>query len=222
MKRLRPNPKAVLPSRVVVQGTSAQRVRSTVGHLLFGGGYEATADKNFGVEGPDRVSYSPSPWWILRWLLPQSEVRSSDVFVEFGCGKGRVVLDAARRYPFRRVVGVEVAPDLSDVARGLVAQERGRLRCTDVRIETVDASEYSVPDDMTHAYLYNPFYGATFDRVCANIIASLDRAPRPLHVIYLHPAHHEALTTTGRFRLVRLVHTTRIVPFARAAIYEAS
>jgi tRNA1(Val) A37 N6-methylase TrmN6 len=158
----------------------------------------------------------------LRWLLPQSEVGPNDVFIEFGCGKGRVVLDAARRYPFRRVVGVEIAPDLSDVARRLITRERARLRCRDVTIETVDATEYSIPDDMTHAYLYNPFYGETFERVCENIIASLDRAPRSLRVIYLHPANHETLAATGRFRLVRLVHTTRLVPLARAALYEAA
>jgi SAM-dependent methyltransferase len=202
-----------------------ERVRSTAGRLLFGGGFRETADAvsldSLGIERPDSVRYAASPWWILRWLLPQSAVRPSDVFVEFGCGKGRVVLDAARRYPFKRVVGVELSPCLSDVARGLVERERGRLRCGDVRIETVDAAAYSIPDDMTLAYLYNPFNGATFERVCANIVASLDRAPRTLRVIYLHPADHATLVDTGRFRLVRGVQTTRLVD-ERIAIYEAA
>lgn len=205
-----------------VRDSAGELLRRKAGPLLFGRTYEATADKSPGLQGPGRVQYSPSPWWILRWLLPRAEVKASDVFVEFGCGKGRVVLDAARRYPFRRVVGVELAPDLSEVARQLVERERSRLRCRDVRIETVDATEYPIPDDMTYAYLYNPFYGEIFERVCANIIASLDRAPRTLRMIYLHPAHHDTLMATGRFRLVRLVHTTRVVPLARAGVYEAA
>ena len=196
-------------------------MRSAAGQLIFGRGYGATSQKSFD-RVPDGVSYSPSPWWILRWLLPRTEVNSSDVFVEFGCGKGRVVLDAAKRYPFRRVEGVEISPDLSEAAGLLIDQNRHGLRCPDVRIETVDASQYEIPDDLTYAYLYNPFYGETFERVCANIISSLDRSPRRLRLIYLYPAQHDVLMASGRFRLARLVHTTRVVPLARAAIYDAA
>jgi SAM-dependent methyltransferase len=198
--------------------------RRAAGRLVFGGGLEETAGHvsldEAGIAQRDSVRYAASPWWVLRWLLPASAVRPSDVFVELGCGKGRVVLDAARRYPFRRVVGVELAPGLSDVARALVERERGRLRCRDVRIQTMDATEFRVPDDMTHAYLYNPFNGATFERVCANIVESLDRAPRTVRLMYLHPADDATLAATGRFRLVRRVHTTRLV-HESAAIYEA-
>ena len=200
-------------------------LRRTAGRLLFGAGLEETAGhvslEGAGVAHADSVRYAASPWWVLRWLLPRSAVRPSDVFVELGCGKGRVVLDAARRYPFRRVVGVELAPALSEVARALLERERDGLRCRDLRIETTDATEFAIPDDMTHAYLYNPFNGATFERVCANVVASLDRAPRTVRVMYLHAADHATLTATGRFRLVRRVRTTRLV-HESAAIYEAS
>lgn len=199
--------------------------RRAAGRLLFGPGLEETAGHlslhETGVAHPDSVRYAASPWWILRWLLPTSAVAPSDVFVELGCGKGRVVLDAARRYPFRRVVGVEMSEELSEIARGLVARERDHLRCRDIRIETADAAQFTIPDDMTHAYLYNPFNGATFERVTANIVASLDRAPRTVRLMYLHPADHATLAASGRFRLVRRVSTTRLV-HERAAIYEAS
>ena len=202
-----------------------QLLRSVVGRFL-GRGYTETGDRvmldRLGLEHPDRVGYSASPWWVLRWLLARSEVRPSDVFVEFGCGKGRIVLEAARRYPFRRVVGVELSPELSDVARGLIARERMSLRCRDVEIETADATEFAVPDDMTYAYLYNPFNGATFAKVCANILASLDRAPRSVRVIYVNPVEHPTLMATGRFHLVRRAEATRVFSPTRAAIYEAA
>jgi tRNA1(Val) A37 N6-methylase TrmN6 len=204
---------------------SRRAMRRGAGRLLFGGGLEETAGhvslEDAGVAHADAVRYGASPWWVLRWLLPASAVGPSDVFVELGCGKGRVVLDAARRYPFRGVVGVELAPALGDVARALVERERESLRCRDVRIETMDATEFAIPDDMTHAYLYNPFNGATFERVCANIVASLDRAPRTVRLMYLHPADHATLAATGRFRLVRRVRTARLV-HESAAVYEAS
>jgi SAM-dependent methyltransferase len=200
-------------------------LRRTAGRLLFRGGYEETDGRitleTLGLDHPDRLYYTASPWWILRWLLPKSDVKPSDVFVEFGCGKGRVVLDAARRYRFRRVVGVELSPDLSAVARRLVAQEQRRLRCHDVAIETTDAVRFPVPSDMTYAYLYNPFRGKTFEDVCANILESLDRFPRPLRMIYLNPVAHETLVGTGRFHLVRRVRSTRF-GHEVAAIYDAA
>jgi hypothetical protein len=74
---------------------------------------------------------------------------------------------------------------------------------------------------MTYAYMFNPFNGPTFDKVVGNIVASLDRAPRPLRVIYVMPVDHEALMATGRFRLLRRVRTTRLVSPVEAAVYEA-
>ena len=61
---------------------------------------------------PDRTNYLPSPWHVLPRALRYVGVSDRDVFVEFGCGKGRVVHQAARR-PFRRVVGVEISPVLA-------------------------------------------------------------------------------------------------------------
>jgi SAM-dependent methyltransferase len=207
------------------ESMAGQAMRGTAGRLLFKRGYGETSERvsmaSLGLDHPERVSYTASPWWILRWLLPEADVGASDVFVEFGCGKGRVVLDAARRYRFRRVIGVELSPDLSAVARRVVASENGNLRCHDVRIETADATAFEIPDDMTYAYFYNPFNGAIFEQVCENIAASLRRSPRFLRVIYLNPVEHDALMATGRFELVRRVHTTRFGR-ERAAIYEAA
>jgi precorrin-6B methylase 2 len=178
--------------------------------------------EELGLAHPDRAPYAPSAWWILRWLLPRSDVRPTDVFVEFGCGKGRVVLDAARRYPFARVVGVELSDELSDMSRRLVESNRASLRCSDVRIHTGDATSFTVPDDAMYAYLFNPFVGATFERVLSNVIESLDRRPPRLTIIYVQPEEHDRVMRTGRFRLVRQVHTTRIVAPVNAALYESN
>jgi SAM-dependent methyltransferase len=212
------------PALGSLPAVSGQRLRATVGRFVSGTRYQETAERvalaQLGLDHPDRVSYTASPWWALRLLLPRSAVSPSDVFVEFGCGKGRIVLEAALRYDFTRVVGVELAPELSEVARAIVAAEQHRLRCRDVTIETADATRYQVPDDMTHAYLYNPFTGTTFERVRANIVASLDRAPRRLRLIYLNPVEHETLTAGDRFRLKRRVRLPRVGH--GAAIYEAA
>jgi hypothetical protein len=169
-----------------------------------------------GIEGPDRMGYEPTRWKSLPTLLPRSEVSPSDVFVDFGSGMGRMVQQAAA-YPFARVVGVEVSEQLNQVARRNYAANRQRLACKDVDFVTCDAVEFPIPDDLTHAYLFNPFVGETFRRVVANIVASVDRAPRRTLLIYQNPLMKEALEQTERFRL--LAECTTALQY-RALIYE--
>ena len=57
---------------------------------------------------PDLTPYEPSSWLPLRWGLRRVHPGPDDVLVDFGCGKGRVICEAARR-PFARVIGVEIS-----------------------------------------------------------------------------------------------------------------
>jgi SAM-dependent methyltransferase len=151
---------------------------------------------------PDRVAYHPSPWYVLPRALRYLRVSDQDVFVDFGCGKGRVVHQAAKR-PFRRVVGVEISPSLAEVARNGLTAKRHQHRCRDVEIVVADVGEFEVPDDLTIGYLYHPFQDETFERLVRAIIDSLDRNPRRIRLIYFHPFHSSQLLATGRFRLVK-------------------
>jgi hypothetical protein len=179
------------------------RIRAWALDFAFERGLE-TAGRQYELEHfhPERVPYDPSGWFYLRRALRKSEVRPSDVFVDFGSGKGRVVYQAAR-YPFARVVGVEISPALSEVARRNIEGNRHRLVCQKVALVTADAAEFEVPDDMTVAYFFHPFAGATFERVISNILVSIDRRPRHVTLIYACPGEEESILRTGRFRLVR-------------------
>src|SRR5690242_18438132 len=70
----------------------------------------------------ERKAYAPTPWRLLRHILPPAEVHEGDVFADFGCGPGRVLLEAAESYPLRRVIGVEIEPELAEAARTLLRQ----------------------------------------------------------------------------------------------------
>jgi hypothetical protein len=102
-----------------------------------------------GLAAPNRVSYTPSHWLNLPRVLPRGEVTPHDVFIDFGSGKGRVVYQAARRYPFRRVIGVEVSEQLNAMARANIERNRRHLRCQDVELVTCDVFDYKIPDDVT-------------------------------------------------------------------------
>jgi SAM-dependent methyltransferase len=170
---------------------------------------------------PDRIYYMPSPWHVVPRALRYVGVSEDDVFADFGCGKGRAVHQAAK-WPFRRVIGVEISGDLAEIARTYLKARSQEHRCRNVEIVTADVGEYQVPDDLTIAYLFHPVVNETFDAVVRRLIDSLDRHPRPLRLIYVCPALSSAVLATGRFRLVKEQRSRLFDTHAsRAEIFES-
>ena len=50
-----------------------------------------------GVRSPE-VRYEPTPMDVVHQMLALAELRASDVVADLGCGDGRIVIEAARRY----------------------------------------------------------------------------------------------------------------------------
>lgn len=157
----------------------------------------------------ERGFYKPLPWGALSRILRKEDIGPNDVFVDLGAGKGRAVFLAAAHYPFKRVIGVELSEELSAVARANIAQVRHRLLCQDVELVTSDVLDYEIPEDVTVVFLYNPFRGQLFASVIEKLLASVDRRPRRMWVIYLYPTELEYVRSTGRFRVVRRVRGWR-------------
>ena len=155
-----------------------------------------------GLAHPERVRYEPTGWIDLQRIFRAHEPRPRDVFLDYGCGKGRVLVMAARRN-FARVIGVEIAPELCEVARRNLDSDRSRRRCGAVEVVVADVTEWEVPDDVTVAFMHNPFRGQVFEQAVAELLASLDRNPRRIRVIYRVPMEEQRLLATGRARLVQ-------------------
>ena len=169
---------------------------------------------------PDRVGYVPSAWHVLPRALHYLGVSDRDTFVDFGCGKGRVVHQAAIR-PFRRVIGVEISPVLAEIARTNLAARRRKHRCRNVEIVVSDVTQFQVPDDLTIGYLHNPFSGDTLDTVLRGIVDSIDRRPRRVRLIYVAaPQNGSQVLATGRFRLLK-EQRSRFLDVCATAIYES-
>jgi SAM-dependent methyltransferase len=149
--------------------------------------------EDVGFAHRNRRSYAPSPWRLLRRLLPVDAVSPDDVFADFGCGLGRVVLEAAEQYPFKRVVGVEIVPRFAAAADSLLRRNAGRLRASSWEIVNEDVARYRMPDDVTIAYFYDPFAGDLFDSVVEQLERSIERRPRRLRIVYLTPVESARL-----------------------------
>jgi SAM-dependent methyltransferase len=129
--------------------------------------------------------YVPSPGMLVDILLANlREDLGFFSFVDFGSGKGRVLL-VASHYPFREVVGVEFSPALHRIAEDNIRRYQSPARrCRSVRSVCADAATFPLPDHDCVLYFNNPFAEPVFARVLANVQAAHQRSPRKLYVLY--------------------------------------
>ena len=108
-------------------------------------------------------------------------------FIDMGSGKGRVLLMAAM-YPFARVLGVEVQPELDAIAqRNILAFAEPGRQCRQLESLCADAREFDFPAGDLVVYLFNPFPDYVLRDVLAKLIANAQREPRRIYVLYNAP-----------------------------------
>jgi hypothetical protein len=190
------------------------RTRQILSNAVFDRRYHVETDgevscAELGLADPRSTRYQPAGVTRLHRILPPREVSDDDVFIDFGSGKGRAVLQAAMHYRFRRVYGVELSERVHEIAVHNLEICRHRLCCRDVRLIRADAAEFEIPDDVTVALFNNPFVGELFEAVIERLLASVDRNPRPLRIVYGNPVEEDALLRTGRVQPVRTLRGWR-------------
>lgn len=108
-------------------------------------------------------------------------------FLDFGCGKGRAIM-LASRFPFKRIIGVELAPQLSTVAASNIQRfSAAWQQCHNIEVHNADATTFDYPAGPLVLYLYNPFFPPVLKRCLQNLTRSLANEPRELYVIYVIP-----------------------------------
>ena len=137
--------------------------------------------------------YQPTMARSFNRLLERVPLPPESVLVDFGCGKGRVLLLAVLR-GIRKAVGIEFSPELCAIARkniNIVEQATGsRL---DISVIEGDVTHYEIEDDQNVFFFFNPFDDVVLEAVVKNIKKSLQRKPREIAVIYYNPVHSHIL-----------------------------
>jgi SAM-dependent methyltransferase len=129
--------------------------------------------------------YVPSPGRLVDTLLfnIEEDLGRFD-FIDFGSGKGRVLL-VASHYPFRQVLGVEFSSELHHIAQENIRRYQSPARrCQAVHSICVDAATFALPEHACVLYFNNPFAGPVFARVLRNVQLAHERASRKVYVLY--------------------------------------
>lgn len=145
-------------------------------------------EKYFGIQTTGRVHssvpgcgyYSALPYRVTFRILKNLRLTNADVFVDVGCGKGRVVCCACR-LPLRRVVGLELNKGLLQEAIENVAAMRG------VRSEfepvAGPAQQYDFRD-ATVVFFFNPFEQEPMVQVINKLGVSYKTSARRIRIAY--------------------------------------
>jgi SAM-dependent methyltransferase len=136
------------------------------------------------------------PYEFERSLAALPVAASAFTFVDFGAGKGRAVLLAAR-LPFERVIGVELAPELHEIALRNVQASLPARRRADVDVHCMDACEFELPDAPLVLYLYHPFGPEVLAPLIQRVVSSYQRSARPIFVVYVNPFHQQLWIDAG-------------------------
>ncbi|MCP4097486.1 MAG: class I SAM-dependent methyltransferase [Planctomycetaceae bacterium] len=154
--------------------------------------------------------YDPFPSGPLKRLLsmlPQVDL-SETTFVDFGSGKGRVLLIASD-HPFKQILGVEFSPELHEQAENNIRSFRSRQqKCETIESLCQDATEFAIPDGPCVFFIFAAFRGEAFIEVLKNIKESYHESPRPMHLLYVtdpltHPIPDDDIQSVPLFRNIR-------------------
>jgi SAM-dependent methyltransferase len=173
-------------------------------------------DKQFGIETSGIVSaeeihpdehlaslispYIGSQPSIVRKGLSALGSYEGYTFIDYGCGKGRVVV-VAGEFPFQEVVGVELSAALAATARANAAKV-ARQFPDRPRINIVEANviDFPLPPRMMACFNYHAFGPEIVAGIIKKFEAGLASHIPHMFFIYYNPVHFELFDASPAFR----------------------
>jgi len=149
--------------------------------------------------------YQPTEPALFREMIaslmrasPKTDFREF-TFIDIGSGKGRALLMAAD-YPFRRILGIELLPELHRAAKENIGKYKSESQqCFVIDCVLGDSCEFAFPPEPTVLYLFNPLPESGLVRMIGNLEQSLRENPRPVFVLYHNPLLEHVLTRNAAF-----------------------
>lgn len=159
------------------------------------------------------AGYQPTDPDLLRHMLDPLRLDFPRfTFLDIGSGKGRALL-VASDYPFCRIVGVELLPELHAIAQKNIARYHSdSQRCSNIESICQDARDFVFPPQPLVIYLFNPLPEEALRLLVSNLSASLAAAPRDAYVLYANPILEHVFSTSSQW--------TRLSGDAQQATYR--
>jgi len=149
----------------------------------------------------DSYNYQPLPYEHLSRLIKNLKLKKDDVFIDIGCGKGRVICILGQKR-IKKVVGVDINKKLIKIAKDNINSLR--FKKTKINSLCKNIIKYKFTDENIFL-IYNPFGKKTLKKTLSNIKKSLIRNPRKIKIVYGNPAHEYLFRKTDWLKLKKRI-----------------
>jgi SAM-dependent methyltransferase len=139
-------------------------------------------------------AYAPTSRKVIRTIRKHLADDLSDyTFVDFGCGKGKVLL-LASNYNFKKIIGVEYSSYLSEIAKDNInSYVNSKQECHNIQCLHVDAIDFAIPEGPCVLYFFAPFSNEILSTIMNNVETALDANPREIVICYTDDTEVQAL-----------------------------
>jgi hypothetical protein len=190
-------------------------------HLVTGHANDEHVTAYYGV-APSILRTLIDQW---RETIPPHPI-SRYTFIDIGAGKGRGLL-VASEYRFRKVIGIELNPDMTAIARHNVAHWIGTHeadftapRLAPIEVLEQDALDFDFPATPTLLFLFHPFEAPVLKQLLRRIETQFAKRPGTLDLLYVNSECADVLDRNPAFTQLFLDHV-RMTPEDHAADLEA-
>lgn len=140
--------------------------------------------------------YQPTNYFLLEKAFAFLQAENiSGHFVDYGCGKGRV-LTVAAFFGFQKITGVDFSEAFCREATWNTDKIKSIFPATEFRIVCADVVSYNPLTDEVF-FFFNPFDEVIMLAVVKKILASLRTNPRKIFAVYINPLHKEIFLSAG-------------------------
>ena len=200
-------------TRALIKYFSFLRSHWNLRLALFTIRHEIAGEKKYGIEtlGVDDLKtsdvksnnkkhayiYQPASYFLLEkcFNFLNTDFDKSG-FVDYGCGKGRVMAVAAFN-GYKKITGIDFSKQLCEAAIKNTTKIKGYFPGTSFNTLCMDATEYEIQKEDTTFFFFNPFDEVVMLQVVKNILASQKKFPREIVIVYLNPLLKEIFLAAG-------------------------
>lgn len=131
--------------------------------------------------------YEPTTYQVLQRLADSGLITAEDHLLDYGSGKGRVPI-YMNNMTGCRATGIECMDEFYEDARHNLKTYTGFGDEPDITFVCARAQDYTVPDDVTAAFFFNPFSVSIMRSVMDRILESYERKPRDIRMFFYYPS----------------------------------
>lgn len=142
-----------------------------------------TTGRNDKHAGLHYYPYEPTDYAVLERIVQAEFLEKEDVLLDYGCGMGRVPIFMHDKIGCKGI-GVE---NVKEFYKQAVENVKHCGKEEELQFVCGNAEKYSVPDDVTACFFFNPFDIGVFRGVMKQIVESYQRRNRRIRLFCYYP-----------------------------------